>query len=162
MNRHWGKMKSKSITILAGSFLSVLLFSTTGYAQSRNLIGGWILLSLTENGNDIPLVITENGNNAQLRLTKDSFSITPACNSKSGKYKIVKSGKLKFTPLHTTAMNCGEEALEMDSRFVAVLSKVVTFKIKDQVLTLQDASGQNVLIFNSSSPRNRPKKQKGN
>jgi heat shock protein HslJ len=165
-------MKSKSKTILLFSFLSILLFSPTVYAQSKSLIGEWVLLSLTENGDNIPLSFTENRKNiplvgnrtveikifAELRLTKDSFSITPACNSKSGKYTIAKSGRLKFTRILTTLKGCSSETQEFDQRLVAALSKVVKYKIKDKVLTLQDAAGRNVLTFNYSSPRNQSQK----
>lgn len=157
-------------------FLSLFIFSASAYGQTDNLQGVWMLHSFTENGNNIPLSFTENGNNiplvgnrpvekkilAELRLTKDSFSITPACNSNTGKYKIVRSGRLKFTPRLTTVKGCSREADEMDRRLVAVLSKVVKYKIKNKVLTLQDATGQNALIFNYSPARNQPRKQKGN
>ena len=161
-------MKSKSKTILTVTFLSMLLFSATVCAQSKNLIGEWVLLSFTENGKNIPLSFTENRKNiplvgnrtvekkilAELRLTKDSFSITPACNSQSGKYKMARSGRLKFTPLLSTMMGCSSESMEIDRRLVAALSKATKYTIKNKVLTLQDATGQNVLIFNYSSPRN--------
>ena len=155
-------MRSKSKTILTVSFLFMLLFSTTDYAQSKTLIGEWVLLSFTENGSDIPLVITETGRNipsvgnrpvekeisARLWLTKDSFSITPACNSNSGKYTLAKSGRLKFTPRLTTLMGCSREAHEFDRRLVAALSKATKYKINNKILTLQDARGRNVLTFN--------------
>lgn len=155
-------------------FLSLFIFSASAYGQRDNLQGVWLLHSLTENGNNIPLSFTEIRNNiplvgtravekrifAQLRLTKDSFSITPACNSKTGKYKIVKSGRLKFTTMLSTMMACSREAGEMDRRFVAALSKATKYKIMNKVLTLQDATGQNALIFNRSSRRKSTSKAK--
>jgi heat shock protein HslJ len=160
-------MKSKSKIKLIVCLLSILLFSAPVCAQSRNLIGQWVLLSLMENGENIAMTFTENRQNipgvgnraveinidAQLRLTKDSFSITPACNSKSGKYTIAKSGRIKFTRIITTIKGCSSQTHEFDTRFTGALSKVVKYKIKDRVLTLQDAGGQNVLTFSHSSSR---------
>lgn len=83
-----------------------------------------------------------------LTIDEGQFSGSGGCNRYGGKVEIT-DNKLKFGPAFSTRKLCGEEVMNQERRFLETLSKMTSYKIKGDRLTLLDENGKLSLQFSA-------------
>jgi heat shock protein HslJ len=130
-------------------YLLVLLslcFPISSAAQTGALQGTWSFLSITENTEDIALPAPDEYQ--PFRFAKGGrFTSSVGCNHISGKYVLGVRGKIKFNSIITTAKACFRDEQKAEQSLTRVLKKISRYQIKDNVLTLQDERGENVIAL---------------
>lgn len=130
--------------------LLLLCFPISGAAQTRALQRNWGFLSVTENAGDIALPATDEYH--PFRFVKGGrFTSSVACNHIGGKYVLGARGKIKFNSIIMTAKACFGDAQKAEQSLSNVLKKISRYRIKGNVLTLQDERGKNVIVLTKDS-----------
>ncbi len=82
-----------------------------------------------------------------LEFDKETFSGRSAVNSYGGDYIILPGGKITISGMYATEMAGSPEAMQAESVYFGLFDSVEKYVINDNVLTLFDANGNEVLIF---------------
>jgi len=134
-------------------YLLVLLslcFPISGAAQTGALQGTWSFLSVTENTEDIALPAPDEDH--PFRFVKGTgFTSSVGCNHVSGKYVLGARGKIKFNSIIMTAKACFRDEQKAEQSLRSVLKKISRYRIKGNVLTLQDDRGKNVITLTKNN-----------
>lgn len=80
-------------------------------------------------------------------FTETDIHGTSAVNHYSGAYAATNAGELTIGPLASTLMAGPEDAMEVEQRYVDLLSRVRAFRMDATSLMLQDDTGQTLLVF---------------
>lgn len=126
--------------------LLLLYFPILTAAQTGALQGNWSFLSVRENAEDIALLAPDEDHHFQ--FAKDGrFTSSVACNHIGGKYVLGARGKIKFNSIIMTAKACFGDQQKAEQSLSSILKKITRYRIKDNVLTLQDERGENVIAL---------------
>jgi heat shock protein HslJ len=141
--------RSSAGLVLAGLLLSTV--SAGALAQSPAPTGGlegtdWHLLKLA--GSGVPWIEVPAGVDATLRIDGVQAGGQGGCNSWFADAK-VDGDALVFGPVGSTMMACEEPAMSIEGQWLGYLPSVATWAIVDGQLTLSDASGAELLVFDA-------------
>ena len=79
------------------------------------------------------------------------FGGSSGCNQYSGTYSVSGSKLEISSPLSSTMMACLPALMDQESTYLKALEQVKSFSINGDQLTLKDANGQNLLVYNAQS-----------
>jgi heat shock protein HslJ len=120
--------------------LLLLFLPILTLAQTNTLQGTCSFLTFMENAEDIAL--PELSRNHYLEFAENGASSSSiACNGIGGKFLLGAKGKIKFNSLKISAKACFGENLKVEQSFSRVLKEITRYRIKGDVLTLQDERG---------------------
>ena len=140
-------MNKITLTLITLLVASALILSACASQGSSSLAGTtWKLVSYGAVGNQI---LAAPGIATSLSFDADGqVSGNMGCNQFSGTYK-VKSGKIVYGSLSSTLMACPEPQMTQESTSFQVMTGAVRFEVKDNTLTIYDASGATSIQFSN-------------
>jgi len=116
------------------------LFSAADLKNTKWVLAGWSISS----HNPADFKIT-------LDFTAKSFSGQTTVNSYGGEYRAYKDGRFEITGIRSTLMAGSPEDMEIETDYYALLNNVKKYTKTGSVLTLLDANGNQLLIFEKAS-----------
>ena len=130
------QVKDGQLLILDASGQVVLTFAP----QDTSLEGKTWTLTAFNDGNNLVSLVIDTQINAEFK--DGNLSGQGGCNNYNGPFN-QDGKKLSFGPLASTEMACGEPVgvMEQESAYLAALSKVASYAMEGNRLTLFDASG---------------------
>lgn len=140
-------MKNLNIVVLAILFFAVACSPKNGSKiknetkEVRDISSLWILDKV--NDGDIAF----DGIFLDIKMNDLSFSGKSFCNSIFGRIEIIAANKIKFSNIGMTMMACDDVRNQMENEYNVMLSKVATYKIKDDMLLLFDANDKLTLQY---------------
>jgi len=91
------------------------------------------------------------GSGATLVFADDMLGGFAGCNNYRAEYEAL-DGTLSMGPVATTAMACDEAVMAFEQGYLAALGAVTGYTLGQDVLSLTDASGAEVLAFTAQPP----------
>ena len=124
--------------------LAVVLAACLNPAKSAETLDSteWVLVSL--NGHRLVA-----GSNITLNFAEGKAAGSSGCNSYGGQYTATGEGSLQIPELAVTAMAClaPEGVMEQEAVYVKALSSAAAYRVVDNRLEIDDASGETILVF---------------
>jgi len=112
----------------------------------------WVLVSHMDP--DGVMVETLPGTNSTARFQDGQINGNAGCNSYFGGYE-VEGTNISVGPLASTEMFCGNPpgVMDQETAFLTSLGSAATYKIVEDQLTITNAAGETVLIFEVAEPK---------
>jgi heat shock protein HslJ len=127
--------------------ITLIGLSACGQASGLTLDGtSWVLESMA----GMPLI---EGRTITLDFEADEVDGNSGCNHYFGGYTLNSAGGLQFGMIGMTEMACldPEGIMQQESTYLSYLGTVVKAVREGNQLRLQDAAGDDILIFNTAS-----------
>ncbi len=144
--------------VLRASIAAALLVSMAGIASAQSpaasagtptLAGtGWDLVSTGSGGTQTPV---PEGVTATLQIDGVLAGGSTGCNQYLAPVTSMDPG-LTFGEIATTLKACPEPQQSFEQQYLAALKTVTDYSISDQTLSLADAAGDAVLVFQAGAP----------
>jgi heat shock protein HslJ len=92
------------------------------------------------------------GSGITAELTSDGkISGSSGCNQYAGVYKVNGDRILISSPLASTMMACSQEIMDQETAYLQALGDVRSFTASQDQLTLKDAGGNDMMVFNAQT-----------
>lgn len=117
--------------------------------QPIKLDGKWRLIEFKENGTQVDLKAAKNSQpKVVLEFTNETeFALTAFCNYMGGSYKVEENNRIITRVESRTVMGCASEILKKDDALVNSIDAMSKYEVKEDLIILQDESGNRLLKF---------------